>query len=76
VKAKARVYNQQEKILEVAETYAIVDPRAMMIHLQDAHAANATVMTTVRLVFPTPFAITPRAQALLFHEHLSFHIPW
>jgi hypothetical protein len=75
VKADARVSNEQEKVFEVVEADAIVDPRAMMIHLQNARSTNTTMMAAVRLELPTPLAITPGAQAFLLQEYLSFQVP-
>jgi len=49
----------------VAETNAVVNPRAVVIHLEDAGATNATVMAPIRLVLATPFAIPTLTRPLL-----------
>jgi len=58
------VKNEQEEILEVLEANAIVDPRTVMVHLQDAHAADSAMMAAVWLVLVAPLAIA--AVALTF----------
>jgi hypothetical protein len=51
------IQEQQEKVLVVFEAHAIVDPRTMVVHFQDARPTDATMMASVRLVLPTPFAM-------------------
>lgn len=47
----------------VAEANTVVDPRAMMIHLEYAHSAYPAMMTPIWLVFRTPFAVASLARA-------------
>jgi hypothetical protein len=75
VEGDASVCNEQEEVFEVVEADAIVDPRAMMVHLQNARATNTTMMAAVRLELPTPLAIAPGAQLFLLQEYLSFEVP-
>ena len=42
--------------LVVVETDAVSDPRAMMVHLQDAAVALRTVMASIRLGLVAPLA--------------------
>jgi len=51
------VQEEQEEVLVVLETNAIVDPRAMMVHLQNACPAYSAMVATVRLELGTPFAM-------------------
>jgi len=48
----------------IPEAHAIVDPWAMMIHLQDTDSADPAMMATIRFVLGTPFA-TPSVSSLL-----------
>eukprot|EP00446_Apocalathium_sp_SHHI-4_P055034 CAMPEP_0177359832 /NCGR_PEP_ID=MMETSP0368-20130122/36327_1 /TAXON_ID=447022 ORGANISM="Scrippsiella hangoei-like, Strain SHHI-4" /NCGR_SAMPLE_ID=MMETSP0368 /ASSEMBLY_ACC=CAM_ASM_000363 /LENGTH=199 /DNA_ID=CAMNT_0018822373 /DNA_START=435 /DNA_END=1033 /DNA_ORIENTATION=+ len=58
------VVQQQEEVLVVCEPHAVVDPRTMVVHLQDAGLADAAVMAPVRLVLPAPLAVPPLARLL------------
>mmetsp|Transcript_53537 Transcript_53537/g.120693 ORF Transcript_53537/g.120693 Transcript_53537/m.120693 type:complete len:311 (+) Transcript_53537:262-1194(+) len=58
------VEEEQEEILVVPESHAVVDPRTMMVHLQDAHSADAAMVATVWLVLCAPLAVAPVARAL------------
>jgi hypothetical protein len=58
VAIQTSVKEQQEEVLVVTEAYAVVDPRAVVIHLKNACAANAAMVTAVRLVLNTPLAMT------------------
>jgi len=52
------IKEQEEEILVVPVSHAIVDPWAVVVHLQNAHPANTAVMTSVRLVLCTPLAMS------------------
>jgi hypothetical protein len=64
VSAKSRVEDEEEEVLVIPVTYTVVDPWAVMIHLENAHSAYAAVMTSVGLKLCTPFAISTIARAL------------
>jgi hypothetical protein len=49
VRAESRVENEEEEVLVIPKTYTIVDPWAVMIHLENAHSTYAAVMASVRL---------------------------
>mmetsp|Transcript_99660 Transcript_99660/g.278415 ORF Transcript_99660/g.278415 Transcript_99660/m.278415 type:complete len:219 (+) Transcript_99660:85-741(+) len=51
-------------MLVVLHPDAVVDPRAVVVHLQDAHATHSTVMASIRLVLRTPLAVPAVARAL------------
>lgn len=46
------------------KTNAVVDPWAMMIHLQNTSAANAAMVAAIRLVLATPLAVSSVAGLL------------
>jgi hypothetical protein len=53
------IKKEQEEVLIIEETNAIVNPRAMMIHLQYTSAAHSAMVATVWLVLATPLAMSP-----------------
>eukprot|EP00408_Alexandrium_pacificum_P038058 CAMPEP_0171283688 /NCGR_PEP_ID=MMETSP0790-20130122/67561_1 /TAXON_ID=2925 /ORGANISM="Alexandrium catenella, Strain OF101" /LENGTH=442 /DNA_ID=CAMNT_0011752979 /DNA_START=211 /DNA_END=1538 /DNA_ORIENTATION=+ len=61
------VEQQQEEVLVVLEAHAVIDPRAVVVHLEDAHAADPAVVAAVWLVLRAPLAVAsvPRALGLL-----------
>lgn len=61
------VEQKEEEILVVVKTNAVENPRAMVIHLKNAHSADSAVVTTVWLILMAPLAMTPVSSALLFH---------
>jgi len=52
------IENKEEKVLVVPETHAIVDPRTVVVHLQDAGATDTAMMASIRFIFGTPFAMS------------------
>lgn len=51
------------------ETNAVVDPRAMMVHLENAHSTNTTMMAPIWLILTTPLATAAIARTLaLLHR--------
>lgn len=50
------VPEEQDEVLVVGEVDAVVHPRAVMVQLEYAHAANATVVRPVRFDQATLFA--------------------
>ena len=49
--AKRGVEEHVQEILVVEEAYAVGDPRAVMVHFEDADVALGTVVTSVRFCF-------------------------
>jgi len=73
LRGQHRVEEEKEEKLVIVKADTIIYPRTMVIHLQDADTANATMMTTVWLVLSAPPTIPQLTVALpLVHEH--FHI--
>mmetsp|Transcript_61844 Transcript_61844/g.144857 ORF Transcript_61844/g.144857 Transcript_61844/m.144857 type:complete len:339 (-) Transcript_61844:101-1117(-) len=69
VAVQRRIEEQQEEIFVVVVSDTIVDPRAVMVHLQSAGAADSAVVSSVRLELAAPFAVPPVARSLrLFQE--------
>lgn len=66
VAADRRIEEKQEEKLVVAEADAIVDPRAMVIHPQNASTANTAMVTTVWLILGTPLAVASISRTLGF----------
>jgi hypothetical protein len=56
-----RIKKKQEKILMVMETYTVVNPWAVVIHLQNTHSTDSAMMAPIRLVLSTPLAMAPVA---------------
>mmetsp|Transcript_73915 Transcript_73915/g.165468 ORF Transcript_73915/g.165468 Transcript_73915/m.165468 type:complete len:249 (+) Transcript_73915:296-1042(+) len=68
-----RVDEQEVEILIIPEADAVVDPWAVVVHTQDTHVADSTVVAPVRLVFQAPLAMPPLATVLgLDHGNASF----
>jgi len=59
--------------LPIVEAHAVVDPRAVVIHIQDASVANAAVVATVRLPNIAHFAVPP---SLRLVPHVETPIWW
>jgi hypothetical protein len=59
---------QQEEKLVIPEADAVVDPRTMMVHLQNAGAAHSAMMASIRLVLATPLAVPTFASTLQLLE--------
>lgn len=82
VTSNGAIHNDQEKVLEVLEANAIVDPRTMVVHLQNTHATNAAMMATIGLEIIAPFALSLFAQSLLLKSSVSVdkrrnvHVLW
>lgn len=55
------VGEEEEKVLVVVEAHAVVDPRAVVVHLQDAHPAPGAVMTSVWFQIPAMEAVLQHA---------------
>eukprot|EP00443_Scrippsiella_acuminata_P032266 CAMPEP_0115346528 /NCGR_PEP_ID=MMETSP0270-20121206/94393_1 /TAXON_ID=71861 /ORGANISM="Scrippsiella trochoidea, Strain CCMP3099" /LENGTH=182 /DNA_ID=CAMNT_0002768385 /DNA_START=69 /DNA_END=617 /DNA_ORIENTATION=- len=69
IRRERRIEEQQEEILVVSETHAVVDPRAVVVHLENAHAAHSAVVTAVWLELGAPFALPAVARLLrLLHQ--------
>mmetsp|Transcript_77636 Transcript_77636/g.225296 ORF Transcript_77636/g.225296 Transcript_77636/m.225296 type:complete len:253 (-) Transcript_77636:31-789(-) len=64
VAGSGRVQQQEEKVLVVAETDAVVDPWAVVVHLQNAGATNPAVVATVGLILRAPLALPPISRLL------------
>mmetsp|Transcript_14454 Transcript_14454/g.39931 ORF Transcript_14454/g.39931 Transcript_14454/m.39931 type:complete len:294 (+) Transcript_14454:209-1090(+) len=60
------VQEEQEEVLVVPEAHAVVDPRAVVVHLEDAHTAHAAMVAPVWLELGTPLAVAPVSTALGF----------
>jgi len=73
---KSCVEQKEEEILVVVKANAVENPRAMMIHLKNAHSADSAVVTAVWFILMAPLAMTPVSSALLFHgiEDTSINI--
>mmetsp|Transcript_44548 Transcript_44548/g.128774 ORF Transcript_44548/g.128774 Transcript_44548/m.128774 type:complete len:269 (-) Transcript_44548:275-1081(-) len=71
--ADIHVPQQLDEEFSVVEADAIVDPWAMVVHVQDATVANAAVMCAVRLPDITHLAIPP---PLRFVPHVEAPIRW
>jgi len=72
VAIKCRVEQEQEEILVVIKPNAIVNPWAVMVHLENAHSADPTVVATVWLILMAPLAVTPIPSSLLFQRIEGF----
>lgn len=48
---------EQKEIFVIPETHAVVDPRAVVVHLEDACTAHSAMVTTIWLVLCTPLAM-------------------
>ena len=59
-----RVEQQADEVLVVVEADAVVQPRAVMVHLQDASIALAAVVAAIRLCLQTPLAHPDATKAL------------
>jgi len=68
-----RVEKDEKEVLVVEVANAIVYPGTVMVHLQDANAADSTVVAPVRLVAATPLAVPPKACS--FQLRHSTHFP-
>jgi len=55
-------HKKEVLMVEVANT--IVNPRTVVVHLQNANAAHATVVAPVRLVPATPLTVPSEASSL------------
>jgi hypothetical protein len=64
--AQAGIQKKQEEVFVVAEPNTIVNPGTMMIHPQNACAANTAMVAPVRFVLCTPFAVSAIATPLGF----------
>jgi len=60
------VQEEQKEKLVVVKANAVVDPRTMMVHFENAGLANSAVVTPVWLVLATPLAMAPHASSLHF----------
>lgn len=70
---KNTIKEQEEETLIVVISHTIVDPRTMVIHLQDAPSANTTMVSTIGLVPLAMFAVPPVARFLrLLQVHRWF----
>lgn len=54
----------------IAESHAVHDPRAMMVHLENATSTDTTMMTSVWFVFGAPLAM-PLVTGTLRFLHVS-----
>jgi hypothetical protein len=61
MEARYDVEKEQIEILDIAPANAIVDPRTMMVHLENAHTTNTAMMCPIWFVLATPFANTSLA---------------
>ena len=59
-----RVEQQADEVLVVVEADAVVQPRTVMVHLQDASIALAAVVAAIRLCLQTPLAHPNATEAL------------
>jgi len=59
-----RIKKEQEEELVVAKANAVVDPRTVVVHLENAHAADPAVVTAVRLVLRAPLTVPTLSRAL------------
>jgi len=59
-----RIKEEQEEKLVVAKANAVVNPWAVVVHLENAHAADPAVVTAVRLVLRAPLTVPPLSRAL------------
>jgi len=50
----------------VAKAHTIVDPRTMMVHPENARAADSAMMASVWLILRAPFAVSPFSRFFLF----------
>ena len=72
-----KVENEKEKVSVVFEADAIVDPWAVVVHVEDAGAANATVVSSCRLYNLTVRAdLVPLALQLCTGFCAIFHEPF
>jgi hypothetical protein len=55
------------------ETDAVVDPRAVVIHFQDARSANTAMMATIRFVLSTPLAMSSLTSFFRLHQAQVLH---
>jgi len=63
----------KKKKLVVVKADAVVDPWTMVVHLENADAANTTVVGTVWLVLAAPLAVPAVARPFLLLElYVSF----
>jgi hypothetical protein len=58
------IEEEEEEKLVVKVTNAVVDPGAVVVHLQYACLANSTVVASVRLVLSAPLAMPPLSRLL------------
>jgi hypothetical protein len=58
VASDCSIENKEEKVFVVPEAHAVVDPRTVVVHLQDAGATNTAMMATIRFIFGAPFAMS------------------
>mmetsp|Transcript_73095 Transcript_73095/g.174309 ORF Transcript_73095/g.174309 Transcript_73095/m.174309 type:complete len:237 (-) Transcript_73095:258-968(-) len=63
--AQGSVENQKEEVLVVPESYAIRNPRAVVVHAEDARVADPAVMTSIWLVLDALLAEAALASLLL-----------
>jgi hypothetical protein len=70
------IENEEEEELVVEETYAVVKPWAMVIHLQDAAFAHPTMVTAIGFVFPAPLAMSTVARSLGLLQRESHVFSW
>jgi len=62
------VEQKEEKVLVVVKANTIVNPRAMMIHLENAHSADPAMVATIWFILVAPLAMTTVSCALLFQR--------
>lgn len=53
------IEENQEEVLVIVVTHAVVDPWTMVVHPQRTFSASSTMMAAVRFEATAPFAVSP-----------------
>lgn len=67
------VEKHAQEELVVVESDAVGDPRAVMVHLENASIALRTMMASIRLCLVAPLANPNTAELLLLYRDLELH---
>ena len=66
--SEGRVIEQADEVLVVEEADAVVEPRAVMVHFEDASVALAAVMAPIRLGLQASLAHADATEALPLND--------
>jgi hypothetical protein len=71
--AAVHIQEELDEELSVVEANAIVDPWAMVVHVENATVADTTMMCSIRLPHIAHFAVSP---SLCLVTHVEAPVGW